>query len=113
IALSFVDDRATASTARDITAGGAVSFTASGEGASRAHAIASAVGTDSAKESSKGNTKADDQQKSTTDLANAKAGTNKSSGQSAQTSGGDVSVAAALAINVAESDAIATVGDGV
>jgi hypothetical protein len=112
IALSFVDDSATASTARDITAGGAVSFTASGEGASRAHAIASAAGTSSDSEKSKGNSKADDQQKSTTDLANAKAGTNKSSGQSAQTEGGDVSVAAALAINVANSDAIATTGDG-
>src|SRR6185436_19576382 len=53
IALSFVDDSAKATTARDITAGGAVSFTASADGSSKAQAIASAAGTDKAQEEGK------------------------------------------------------------
>src|SRR6185436_16731292 len=115
IALSFVDDSAKASTARDITAGGSVSFTASADGASKAQAIASAAGTDKAQEDGKGKKSSDDQQKSTTDLANAKSGKSKTSGQKANTDSkgddsGSVGVAAALALNVASSDAEASVG---
>src|SRR6185436_4047452 len=115
IALSFVDDSAKAATARDITAGGAVSFTASADSASKAQAIASAAGTDKAQEDGKGKKSSDDQQKSTTDLANAKSGSSKTSGQKANTDSkgedsGSVGVAAALALNVASSDAEASVG---
>src|SRR5690606_11068555 len=119
IALSFVDDSATATTHKNITADGAVSFTASADGASKAHAIAGAAGTDKAQEDSgKGNKSADDQQAKTTALANSKSGGSggkaKTSGQSANTdAGGDssssVGVAAALALNVASSSADASI----
>src|SRR6185503_14179020 len=118
IALSFVDDSAKASTARDITAGGAVSFTASADGASKAQAIASAAGTDKAQEEGKdgkGSKSSDDQQSKTTALAQSKSGSTKTSGQKANTDSkgedsGSVGVAAALAINVAGSHAQASVG---
>src|SRR6185503_9805535 len=118
IALSFVDDSAKASTARDITAGGAVSFTASADGASKAQAIASAAGTDKAQEEGKdgkGSKSSDDQQSKTTALAQSKSGSTKTSGQKANTDSkgedsGSVGVAAALALNVASSDATANIG---
>jgi hypothetical protein len=47
LALGFVDDSAVATTARNITADGAVSFTASADGSSQSKAFASADGADS------------------------------------------------------------------
>ncbi|HWA13440.1 MAG TPA: LEPR-XLL domain-containing protein, partial [Burkholderiales bacterium] len=117
IALGFVNDSALATTARDITADGAVSFSAKGDGASKSEAIASSAGADKTAESSKGNSTADDQASKATGLANKNSGDGKtrSTGKSASTddgagSGGSVSVGAALALNVASSEAEATIG---
>jgi hypothetical protein len=49
IALGFVNDSALATTARNITADGAVKFSARADGSTKAEAIASSAGTDSAK----------------------------------------------------------------
>jgi len=114
IALGFVDDSAVASTARNITANGAVSFTASADGSSKSEAIASAKGTTKDAESSKGTT-ADDQSKSGAGLATKQSGESKSAGSdksSASSESGSVSVAAALALNIANNSALATVNDG-
>jgi hypothetical protein len=54
VALAFVDDSVVATTGSDITAAGAVSLLASGDGASEARAIASAAGTTKAAEGDKG-----------------------------------------------------------
>src|SRR6185295_14867212 len=83
IALGFIDDSARASTARNITADGAVSFTARGDGASRSEAKASAAGADKQKESATGKSKADDQTADATTLANSKSGKTDSVGESA------------------------------
>jgi hypothetical protein len=107
-----VEDSALASTARHLTADGAVSFAASADGASKSEATASAKGTTAEAESDKGSTKADDQTKGATGLANKQSGESKSVDQSASTESGSVSVAASLALNVANNDAIARVGDG-
>src|SRR6185503_14392447 len=107
VALSFVGDTARATTARDITAGKGVSLAARGDGSSKSDAIASAKGADKSKESS---STADGQSKQQTDFANAKTGKSKSSGQSAGDGSGQVGVAAALALNVASSNAQAGTG---
>ncbi len=54
LALGFVDDSAVATTQRDITAGKAVSFTASADGSSKSEASASAAGADKKAEADKG-----------------------------------------------------------
>ncbi len=117
IALAFVDDSATATTARNITADGNVSFAAHGDGASKAEATASAAGADKDKENTSGNTTADDQKNKQKQLANEKSGKTNTGDKSATsqggTGGGQVSVAAALAINVSSSLAVASIGDGV
>ena len=120
LALGFVNDSALATTTRDITADGAVTFSAKGDGSSKSEAIASSAGADTAKEEAKGNTSADDQSKSATGLANKQGGGGKSTTKSASTSDGDagtsgdgaVSVGAALALNVASSEAEASIGSG-
>ena len=90
-----------------------MSFAANADGASSVTSNASARSADKTKETAKGNGKADDQKAKAASLANAKSGKNKSVGQTADDgSGGNVSVAAALAINVSNSDALATIGDG-
>ncbi|MBK5565795.1 LEPR-XLL domain-containing protein [Ensifer sp. SSB1] len=117
IALAFVDDSATATTVRNITADGNVSFAAHGDGASTAEARASAAGADKDKETDSGNTTADDQKNKQKQLANEKSGKSNTGDKSATsqggTGGGQVSVAAALAINVSSSLAVASIGDGV
>ncbi|MEX0958002.1 MAG: LEPR-XLL domain-containing protein, partial [Burkholderiales bacterium] len=118
IALAFVDDSALATTGRDITAGGAVSFAARGDGASKVEAIASSAGADSDEEATKGNTSADGQIDSATGLANKQSGETNTVDKSASTDDGDadtsgdggVSVGAALALNVSNSDAEASIG---
>ena len=117
LALGFVNDSALATTTRDITADGAVTFSAKGDGSSKSEAIASSAGADTAKEEAKGNTSADDQTKSATGLANQQGGGGKSTDKKASTDdgdggGGSVSVGAALALNVASSDAVASIGAG-
>jgi len=115
IALGFVDDSALARTDRNITADGAVSFSASADGSSLSEATASAKGVSKSGESSKGNTSADDQSKSGAGLASKQSGETKSVDSkqgSASTENGSVSVAASLALNVANNSAIATIGDG-
>ena len=121
IALGFVDDSAYATLERDLTAGGAVSLMARGDGSSKAEAVASAAGTSAAAETDNGNATADDQAGSATGVANQQSGRadtvdENSVGQSANTDsegdGGDsVGVGAALGLNVASSIAVASVGD--
>src|SRR5262249_34947690 len=117
LALAFVDDSATATTHRDVTAGGAVGFSAHADGSSLAQAKGSAAGADTTDEAASGKNTADQQAGSAAGLANQKSGGTNSVGKSADTdensSGGSVSVAAALAVNVSHSDALASVGDGV
>src|SRR5262249_11810931 len=62
IALAFVDDTATATTDRSITADGAVNFAANADGASAATAKASAKGADKQKEQTQANNQTADEQ---------------------------------------------------
>src|SRR6185503_20071626 len=109
IALSFVDDSALATTTKDITAGGAVSFTASADGASKAHAIAGASGADSKEEGDKGSKSADDQQSKTKALAETKSGKSKSVDSKAKANTDSESKDSG-SVGVAASDAEASVG---
>jgi hypothetical protein len=111
LALTIADDTTTATTARPISAGGAVSFSAQAAGASKAEAKAGAKGADPG---AKG-------QKQTTDGQVADqlnfAGTVKGlppakQAPSAKTSDGPVGVAAAVALNLATSSAQATIPAG-
>src|SRR5262249_28973581 len=89
-------------------------FAANGDGASTATAKASAKGADKQKEQDKGNTTADQQTAKQKALADSKSGKTNNVGQTATDgSGGTVSVAAALAINVSHSDALASLPAGV
>ena len=120
----FVDDSAVASTARNITADGAVSFTASADGSSKSEATASAAGADKSTEEAKQGAKsgegtADKQAGSAAGLASKQSGRQARPMKSvdskkggASTESGSVSVAASLALNIANNDAIAMVGDG-
>ena len=119
LALGFVDDSGVATTDRNLTAGKAVSFTASADGASKSHAIASAKGADKSVEEAKQGSKsgegtADKQAQSAIGTSNKQSGENKSVDNkgSASTESGSVSVGASLALNVANNKAIASVGDG-
>ena len=122
LALSFVDDSASARLDRDVTAGGAVSIAARGDGSSEAKGVASAAGADTSKEkNADGTTKsAEDQAKSATGLAKTQSGdSDLKIGKTASTDDGDtgteedgaVSVGAALGLNVAWSAAQASIGD--
>jgi hypothetical protein len=107
LAFGFVNNRATSTTNRNLTAP-TVSFTASGDGASIVTAKASAKG------ESSGGGDADSQKGAQTDFANdksGKTGTGNEVGtsQSASSDSGSVSVAAALALNVSSSTADASV----
>ena len=114
IALGFVNDGALATTDRNITADGAVTFSAKGGGSSSANAEASAAGASSTRPRIQGQQDADDQTAGATNTANSQAadGKSRSAGKSASTESGSVSVGAALAINVSNSNAIATTADG-
>ena len=120
IALGFVDDSALATTARNITADGAVSFAASATGSSKSEATASAAGADKKAEETKqgaasGEGTADKQAGSAAGMASKQSGETKSVDSEkggASTESGSVSVAASLALNIANNDAIAMVGDG-
>lgn len=129
VALALVDDRALATTARSVTASGAVSFRAAGASLSSLKAEASAVGaaddagaapgggdidTTTTSTLTKGSEKqkasgvGDADQQAATDTAAA-----DEDGRSASTSEGKVSVAAAVSINVQTSSVTAAVPDGV
>jgi hypothetical protein len=133
LALALVDDRALATTARNITASGAVSFTASGVSLSTLTSLASAAGAKDANDadaapSSTGEsvdktattefqTGASRQQTSGIGDAEQRNATNAAAndeaGRSAATSEGKVSVAASAAINVQSAQVRAVVPDGV
>ena len=89
IALGFVRDSAVATVGRSVTADGAVTLTARGDGSSKSEAKGSAVGADKGKEGTKGNTSADDQTAKATQLAKDKSGDSSLSvGKSASTDDG-------------------------
>jgi hypothetical protein len=95
-----------------------VTFQALADGSSVADAKASAAGADKKDEADSGKNTADDQTAKQTSLANAKSGKDNSVDQTANTdgdggSGGSVGVAAALAINVSRSDALAEIPSGI
>ncbi|MDP3862396.1 MAG: hypothetical protein Q8Q63_12510, partial [Phaeovulum sp.] len=133
LALALVDDRATATTARNLSAGGAVSFAASGVSSSTLSAIASAAGAKDAEDADAApDSDGESVDKSATNEFNAGAGKQQASGvgsaeqqsststaaadedgRSAESSEGKVSVAAAVAINVQTSQVLALVPDGV
>jgi hypothetical protein len=134
LALALIDDRALATTERNITATGAVSFTASGISDSKLTAVASASGAKDAKDedASTTSTGGDSVDKNATDTfesgskkqddsgvgdteqkASTSAAANDESGRSAKTSEGKVAVGAAVAINVQTSRVSAVVQDGV
>src|SRR5690606_39599065 len=104
LALGFVNDSVEARTDRNITADGAVTFSARGDGSSKSEAIASAAGGKADDKSS-----ADAQTEQATKLARVQSGNSKLDvGEKANTKdgeggGGSVSVGAALAVNVANS----------
>jgi hypothetical protein len=123
IALTIATDQTTATTERNIDAGGAVSFLADATATSAANAMASAAGgsSDDGKNDGKdasGNDvdSTNTKQRSFADSEgdSAGAGDSKSDGStpSASTSDGDVSVAAAVSVNIADSAADATIPDG-
>ncbi|MDP2062929.1 MAG: hypothetical protein Q8J98_07460 [Phaeovulum sp.] len=133
LALALIDDRATATTARNLSAGGAVSFAASGVSSSTLSAIASAAGAKDAEDADAApDSDGESVDKSATNEFNAGAGKQQASGvgsaeqqsststaaadedgRSAESSEGKVSVAAAVAINVQTSQVLALVPDGV
>ncbi|QCO54429.1 hypothetical protein EOK75_00465 [Pseudorhodobacter turbinis] len=134
LALALVDDRALATTARNVTATGAVSFTASGISASTLTSVASASGAKDAKDADAAptSTGGDSVDKTATKEFQAGSGKQKTAGvgdanqqsatttaandedgRSAKTSEGKVAVAAAVAINVQTSRVDALVPDGV
>src|SRR5262249_3901144 len=83
IALAFVDDTGTATTSRNITADGSVSFAANVDGSSTAAGKASAAGADKNDESAKGNTSADDQRDKQVALADDKSDKSNTGAKSA------------------------------
>ncbi|AWB50708.1 hypothetical protein HYN69_17915 (plasmid) [Gemmobacter aquarius] len=131
IAIALVDDRTTATTARNLVAGGDVGFAAAGASLSTLTAKASAVGAAAAEEdgtASDGKTVDDSVDSSLADGSTKQksAGVGDSSqqaatdstvddkeGRSASTSEGKVSVAAAVGVNVQTSQVTAFVPDGV
>ena len=110
IALGFVDDTAQATINRNVTAGGAVSLIARGDGSSKAEAIASAAGTTAAAEEDKDSKTADDQADSAAGLANKQSGRSgtadeksidkKASTEDDEGGGDSVGVGAALGLNL-------------
>ncbi|MBW6507438.1 MAG: leukotoxin LktA family filamentous adhesin [Rhodobacteraceae bacterium] len=133
LALALVDDRTTATTARNISAGGAVSFSASGVSDSTLTATASAAGAkDAEDEDAAPDSTGESVDKSATREFTAGSGKQQASGvgsadqqsststaaadedgRSAKSSEGKVAVAAAVAINVQTSQVQALVPDGV
>jgi hypothetical protein len=133
LALAIVDDRAVATTARSISAGGAVTFSASGVSSSDLKAIASASGAkDAEDEDAAPDSDGDSVDKTATTEFQSGAGKQQAAGvgdadqqtststtaadedsRSAKTSEGKVAVAAAVAINVQSAKVTALVPDGV
>ena len=121
LALAIVNQTTTAQTERNVTAGGTVSFTAMATDGSTATATASAAGAPASMGSGSGSVSSVDGTVSTQrSFANTQADNNNvmdskgdSSTPSASTSDGQVSVAAAIAINIGQETTLATIPDGV
>ena len=125
LALTIANDTVTASTARSLTAAGDVSFSALGSASADTEATASAKGAKNKTDDTSGknvNNKSDDQLKVANKVAADDGGkaSNKTATPKANTadseggsSGGSVSVAAAIAINVLTTRSEASLADGV
>ena len=125
LALTLLGDRAVATTARSITAGGDVAFTAKASGTSKSDAKASAKGgrTDSERSEDTNpdhpdtvDQEADGQRTGADDRAasgGARGSGDRGDTPSASSSDGPVTVAAAIGINLADSIATASIPDGI
>jgi hypothetical protein len=117
LAMSFVNDHSTATTGRNITSAGAMSFLSTMTSGSESFATASVVGAaqDNGSGQSVDSTASSEQgfanSTATSKDANAK-GTEGASPPSASTSDGQVSVAAGIAINVEQATSQAYIADG-
>ena len=125
LALTYVEDVIEAKTLRDITAGGAISFTAQSTASSRSEAVASAKGA-AGEDDGGGDTEdetAQGQIDSQRGFGNSQASQNGSGGSgsggeatastaSEDEEGGAVSVAAAIGVNIAKNTVRASVADG-
>jgi hypothetical protein len=108
LALTIAEDTLSADLARDLSAGGAVMLAATSMAASRSDAQASAAGAaQDDEDSTDDDTGVQDQSNAQVDYANSRTdgGTNSSSAPDSATSSGPVSVAAAIAINIAQDSA--------
>ncbi|WP_243650565.1 leukotoxin LktA family filamentous adhesin, partial [Anaerospora hongkongensis] len=114
VAINIANDRAFATTGRNITAGGDVVFHADNQSKTEANAIASAAGGTPAKDdgSASNGKNVDSLVKEQTDFAQ-KDKTEKKEAASAQTSEGKLGVAAAVGVNLSDSSAVAVTPDGV
>ncbi|MEO8751246.1 MAG: LEPR-XLL domain-containing protein, partial [Casimicrobiaceae bacterium] len=118
LALTIAGDKTTATIDRDVTAGGLISVQALANATSNATATASASGAKGAGSGGAGddpNAQADRQRNfgnSTATANGAKGASGSSANPKAETSDGSVAVAAAVAINIADSEARALIGDG-
>ena len=134
LALALVNDTVTATTARNITTTGAVSFTAQGKSSGELSAEAGAEGAKAAKDDGSADGEKDVDGKVDDQLATAKTkqdnagvgdaeqkgktdtdvnGSDAKAKRSAKTEEGKVSVAAAVAVNVTDATVTAVVPDGV
>ena len=114
LALGFVDNRAGATARRDVTTTGGVSLSATGTGAASVTARAATTGTSDDEESA---ADADGQTAEQTGFAEERSGQSAGalstgSEASAETSGGGVGIAAALALNVSSLDVVSAVKSG-
>ncbi|MDH6098925.1 autotransporter adhesin family protein, partial [Anabaenopsis sp. FSS-46] len=114
LALNFVDDITIATTQRNITAAGDVSLSAHSYASSDSEAKASAGGAEAPEEGDEEQTSEDqiNTQLDSVDTPNKEEHKNAIAGKT-RTTEGQVSIAAALALNLANSTATATLGDGI
>ncbi|WP_207900811.1 hypothetical protein, partial [Anaerospora hongkongensis] len=114
VAINIANDKAFATTGRNITASGDVVFHADNQSKTEANAIASAAGGTPAKDdgSASNGKNVDSLVKEQTDFAQ-KDKTEKKEAASAQTSEGKLAVAAAVGVNLSDSSAVAATPDGV
>jgi hypothetical protein len=122
LALAIVDDSVTAGTDRNVSAGGAVGFSAAGSSGNATEAIASVKGAEGKKDSTDGgtdNSNKDVNQKANDQLGNANTQRNKTpkttttpDAKSGENGGTKVTVAGAVAINVIDTVSRASVADG-
>lgn len=117
--LNLLEDRVDAAVNRNLSAGGAVNIFANGTSTSQANAKASAKGEKSesdADSKNKPNEQANNQRAAGNSQASsrgARDSSNSTANPDASTSEGDLTVAAALALNIAHSRSRSTIADGV